>query len=462
MPTLRVWNFLLVLIMLLGVGRTAAAAQDPAADAARNRRRTPVVDVFEKCHDAVVNVATTRIVRVRSPFGGFPFEDFFELPRARQQRVSSVGSGFIIHSRGYIVTNYHVVAQTTDVQVGLSDNTVLPAQVIAADPDHDLAVLKIEPPRELPALPLGRSDDLMVGETVVAIGNPLGLGQTVTAGIVSARDREIRVNDQIAYRGLIQTDTPINPGNSGGPLLDVNGELVGINTAIRGDAQNIGFAIPVSHLWSLLPSLLDIERRERVRVGLEVVGPSAEVVGVRDGSPAFKAGIRRGDRVVSFNAAPLHDGIDYYVRLLEQKPGAKMKLTLRRGDKSVDAVVPLEVVPPPDGAKLAQQMFGLKLRPIPESVRRDLAREFGSGLLSTVGLAVDGVERNSPAEEAEFERGEIILRVGRAPAPTLEDLGLFLEQVGPGEPVAFDVLTLRADAAYHWTAKLRARAPERR
>lgn len=459
MPTPGVWiRFIVLIVALAGCLSDASAQTSPAPDAARrDRRRTPVVEVFDKCHDAVVNIATTRVVRVRSPFGGFPFEDFFELPRSRRQRVSSVGSGFVVHPRGYIVTNYHVVAQTTDVQVGLADNTTLAAQVVAADPDHDLAVLKVDAPRTLPALALGRSDDLMVGETVVAIGNPLGLGQTVTAGIVSARDREIRINEEIAYRGLIQTDTPINPGNSGGPLLNVNGELIGINTAIRGDAQNIGFAIPVDHLWNLLPAMLDIERRERVRVGLQVVGPSAEVVAVRDGSPASRAGVRRGDRVIRFNAAPLHDGIDYYVRLLEQKPGANMNLTLQRGDKPVDVVVPLEVVPPPDGAKLARQMFGLKLRPIPDSVRRDLAREFGPQLLATVGLAVDGVERGSPAEQAEFERGEIILRIGRTPAPTLEDLGLYLEQVSAGEPVAFDVLTLRPDAAYHWTAKLRAR-----
>ena len=178
-----------------------------------------------------------------------------ERPRRRVTRQSA-GSGFIIHPDGYLVTNAHVIARTTEQSVIFANGREYDARVVASDPQRDLAILKIDAGVPLPTLPLGRSDDLMQGETVIAIGNPLGLQHTVTAGVVSATDRSIEVNGGLAFEGLIQTDASINPGNSGGPLLDLRGRVIGMNTAIKPQANSIGFAIPVIMIRELLPSLL--------------------------------------------------------------------------------------------------------------------------------------------------------------------------------------------------------------
>jgi serine protease Do len=424
------------------------AAQSPE----RQRRRSPVVEVFQRSRNAVVNVSTTRIQRVRMLQHGSLWNDMFEFgrPLVRQQRVVSVGAGVVIHEAGYIVTNAHVVAQTSDIQVTFADKREMPAQVVSVDSEHDLAVLKIESDTPLPYIELGRSDDILVGETVIAIGNPRGLEHTVTAGIVSALNRHLQFSDEVVYRGLIQTDAAINPGNSGGPLLNVNAELIGINTAIRGDAQNVGFAIPVSHLWALLPHMLDIERRERVSFGLEISGPHADVQAVRTDSPAGKAGLRRGDRLTHFNDHRLRDGIDYYVRLLEQKPGTTIRLTYKRRDESRHADVTLEPAPPPDGSKLAAKLLGMELVTVPDRVRRryDLPRN--------VGLMVQEVESGGPAHRSEIVPGDLILRVEGSTVHSFEDLGLLLERVKPNERLiieGFDTST--SERWYAWVRAAR-------
>ncbi|MCH8853078.1 MAG: trypsin-like peptidase domain-containing protein, partial [Planctomycetes bacterium] len=228
---------LLITLGCLSVGGTAVA--DAPAD---NPRRTLVVEAFEKTHGAVVNISSTRIVEIsrsRSPLEFF-FQDFdsFLGPRTRRYKSTSVGSGFVIHKNGYIVTNAHVVDRTTDVKITFDDQTSYDAEVVAEDRAHDLALLKIEPKSPLPVLQFGDSSDLMIGETVIAIGNPLGYEHTLTMGVVSATDRDLkltgaRTGQPVVYANLIQTDAGINPGNSGGPLLNVLGQLIGINTAIR-------------------------------------------------------------------------------------------------------------------------------------------------------------------------------------------------------------------------------------
>jgi len=440
------WRLTLV---LAGV---AVGVADAADEAARARRRTPVVEVFEKCRDAVVNINTTRVVRLRSLWGS-PLEEFFDFgpARRRERRVQSIGSGVVIHPSGYIVTNAHVVSQASDVRVSLADEQSLPAGIVAVDNEHDLAVLKVDPPTPLRAVRLGRSDDLMIGETVVAIGNPLGFQHTVTAGIISALDRELQFSDEVVYRGLIQTDAPINPGNSGGPLLNVNGELIGINSAIRGDAQNIGFAIAVDRLWELLPDLFDVERRARVRFGLRVRGPAPTVAAVRAGSPAARAGARVGDRITALAGRPVADAIDFYAKLLAQKPDQTVRLTVQRDGRSLVLEVPLESVPIPDGQKLAEALLGVRLRDIPPDVRREFDLPPGAGLL------VEGVLRGGPADRARMQPGDVILRIDRSPMTSLSDVGLALERVKAGDEVRVDGLRLAADPPFFWTVTLRAR-----
>jgi len=436
----RNYRILAVLLTTLSLIAAAAAQERPA----RQSRRSPVVEVFEQCRDAVVNISTTRVVRVRSLRYGSLFDEIFDFgrPTIREQPVQGIGSGFVVHESGYIVTNGHVVSRAHDVKV-----------IVAVDPEHDLAVLKVNTRRPLPYLKLGRSDDIMVGETVIAVGNPLGLQHTVTTGIVSALDRTLQFGEDTDYRGLIQTDTAINPGNSGGPLLNINAELIGITTAIRGDAQNVGFAIPVDRLWELVPVMLDIERRERVRFGLQVGGAGSDVVAVRSDSPAAKAGLRRGDRVIEFNGRPLRDAIDYYVQLLSHKPGDEVRLTIQRAGEQLDKTVALQAIPPPDGRKLAGQLLGLELAEIPPKVRRELE------LPDYVGVFVDEVARGGPADRADIRPGDLILQLNRTTVATLSDAGLALEDTQPRQEVYIVGRRLRGDprAPFDWWTKLAAR-----
>jgi serine protease Do len=430
----------------------SALAAPPAEHRGRDdRRRSPVVDVFEQCRDSVVNISTTRVVQVRSLGIGRLFPDIFDsAPRTRSQKVQSVGSGVVIHPAGYVVTNAHVVAQASDVKVTFADGKSEPAEIVAVEPDHDLAVLKIVGTHPFAHARLGHNDEILIGETVVAIGNPLGLQHTVTAGIVSALNRDLVVDDSVAYKGLIQTDASINPGNSGGPLLNVNGELIGINTAIRGDAQNIGFAIPVDRLWEVFPEMLDIERRERIKIGMRVSAARAQVEEVRPGSPAAEAGVKVQDEIMRVNGEDLQDGIDYYVHLLSSQPGDNVKLLVKRGDRTLDISVPIQVTPLPDGGRLAQQLLGLKLTTVPSRIRRQYE------LPELNGMMVEEVEGTSPARTG-LEPGDIIRQIENTPVTNLKQVGLVLEQVTPGKPVTIELIRFERDALYLMNVAVRTR-----
>ena len=413
--------------MLLNRG---AIAQSPNGDEAEHRaaRRSPVVEVFEQTHEAIVNISSTEIVTMRSPFGfGSMFDDIFDSPRRRGGRTrevkrTSVGSGFIIHADGYIVTNAHVVARTAEQKVIFADGREYEARVIAADPERDLAVIKIDADRALPVLTLGRSNDLMIGETTIAIGNPVGLQNTVTAGVVSALGRDLDFPGDISLRGLIQTDASINPGNSGGPLLNVLGELIGVNTAIRGDAQNIGFAIPVDRLREVLPDLLDIERRYGIVAGVRV-GTLREprITEVVRDSPADQAGLQPGDILTRINGTTVREGVDYYIAMIGREPGDRIPIELKRQGKVQRASLTLEARPAPDSDSLAWSMLGLKLHPLPRDVADDLGLREGNGLL------VVEVDEAGPAAQLGMQTRDILTSVGKRYVTTLEDLGQILD-----------------------------------
>ncbi len=430
---------------------TPAAALSP--EEALARRRSPVVEVFELRRDAVVNIASTQVdevvVRGGSPFDSL-FDQFFDMPRRQPQTRRftrrSVGSGFVLHPEGYIVTNAHVVSRTADEQkVIFADGGEYDARIVATDRAADLAILKIEADRPLPVLPLGRSDDLLVGETVVAIGNPLGFQHTVTAGVVSATGRSIEIERGLEFDDLIQTDASINPGNSGGPLLNVLGELIGVNTAIRGDAQNIGFAISVDRLRAALPRLLDVERRYRIRSGLALdpFGPP-RVAAVEPGSPAQKAGIRPGDRLVAVDERPVANAIDFDIALMGRAAGEAVPLRLVRGGGETgrsggelrEVALRLDARPAPDGAALAEARLGLVIEELPEDVARRL------GLQRARGLIVAAVDRDGPAARTGIERLDVLLAVGEVYASSLEDLGRRLERVAGGEELPIRILRI--------------------
>ncbi|HSW46049.1 MAG TPA: trypsin-like peptidase domain-containing protein [Phycisphaerae bacterium] len=404
-----------------------------AADAvSRSLRRTPVVIVVENARDSVVNIAATQVMEIKSGLGWVP--DLFDPPfsdrQPRRYERTSLGSGFILHPDGYVVTNAHVAARAARLKITFADGSEHEADPVAFDDSHDLAVLKIKEKGTFPAIRLGRSDDILIGETVVTIGNPLGYQHTVTTGIVSAVDRKITFNDGNTYQGLIQTDTGINPGNSGGPLLNILGELIGITTAIRGDAQNIGFAIPVDTLRKSLPAMLSTEHRQRLRIGLRLTWHGMVQV-VEATGPAAAAGVEPGDELVSINSHPIAHDFDFYIHLLQADPKKRLTLGLKRGGKSITAAITPEAIPVPDGAVLLRQKFGLVVRLLtPEQIRK----------LDIDGrLLITQVERGSPAERAGFVPGLIIFQIGKFFPGNLEEVGVILEHVGRGEKMTFKV-----------------------
>jgi serine protease Do len=433
---MRMCTWLLTVMMLPGLPAARAAAEEDG----RPRRRTPVVEVFEAARDAVVNISSTEIVEVRDPFDRF-FEGIFDRrPRSRPRefKSTSVGSGFVIHADGYIVTNAHVVTRATDRTVIFADGREFEAQVVASDRDHDVAILKIDSPQSLEPLPMGRSSDLMVGETVVAIGNPLGYQHTVTAGVVSAVNRDLAFSAEHVMRGLIQTDASINPGNSGGPLLNVLGELIGVNTAIRGDAQNIGFAIPVDQLRRLLPELLDVERRYRIRSGLKVSASAGPLVlSVEPGSPAQRAGVRAGDQLREIDGLALRESVDFHIALIGRRPGDRLRLVLARDGSLVRTTLRLDDRPKPDAATLTRQRMGIEVRPLPADVARNL------GLPRGGGFVVVDVEPAGPAGRMGMQTRDVLVALGRYYPTTVEELGGLLEYLEPDDEVSVTYLRVK-------------------
>jgi Do/DeqQ family serine protease len=312
----------------------------------------------------VVNVFTSKEVRApRNPLLNDPlFRRFFGDPSVQgPQRASSLGSGVIVSTAGYIVTNFHVVEAADEIEVALADGTQLPAKVVGVDPETDLAVLRVNSER-LQAIAFGRSEQLRVGDPVFAIGNPFGVGQTVTSGIVSALGRSgLHIN---TFENFIQTDAAINPGNSGGALIDAQGNLVGINTAIysrSGGSMGIGFAIPVSTARMVLDQIVKSGKVTRGWIGVEVqeITPAlvesfklgdargAIIAGVLRGGPADRAGVKPGDILTAIDKAPVTDPQSMLNLVAALQPGSSAKLTLRRKAQTLELAVTVGQRPKP-------------------------------------------------------------------------------------------------------------------
>jgi len=327
-------------------------AAPPAASDARGKA-VSYSDAVRKAAPAVVSIFTSKEVkRPRNPFMNDPlFRHFFgDRFEDEAQRAFSLGSGVIISPRGYILTNQHVVEAADEIEVALSDGKKLAAKVVGNDPETDLAVLRVDA-QNLPAITLGQAENLKVGDVVLAIGNPLGVGQTVTMGIVSALHRTgLRIN---TFENFIQTDAAINQGNSGGALIDASGSLVGINTAIlsqSGGSIGIGFAIPVSTAKQVMEQLIATGAVTRGWVGVELqeitpeladsfkLGTTAGVLvaGVQSGSPADRAGIKPGDIVLTVDGKPVRDPDSVRNLIVALVPGKQTTLGLKRGQKALD------------------------------------------------------------------------------------------------------------------------------
>jgi S1-C subfamily serine protease len=343
----------------------------------------------------------------------------------------------IIDPLGYILTNFHVIERASRIQVKLADAQTYEAAFLAGDPINDLALIKIEPRAPLQAIVFARDDDTMLGETVIALGNPFGLEQTVTVGVLSAKNREARYGGEVLYKDILQTDAAVNPGSSGGPLLNLDAELIGINVAIYQAAQNIGFALPVKRAreqlgYWLSPRLLkkqwlgfDVEPRAG---GLQVT-PVAPALPPRGAAPAA------GDALVAVNGQPVATLFDYHRALLPLTTGQVARLTLRRGADTRELVVRMLPLPQPDGPKLALDLLGLTLKPLGEV-------QGPPALQGRPGLVITAVAGNRAAVKAGVQPGLLLVRINNVDVTSLADVGVALENVRRGAPVNLVVVRL--------------------
>jgi len=386
-------------ILFLGIGLSSLVGAEPPEGI--NLRKTVTVEVVEKSKDAVVNISATKRVRQRvSAFGGDPFFEQFGPGQIVERDAGSLGSGFIAHPDGYVITNHHVIDRARTVTVELSDGRKLPAEVISSDAEADLAVLKIQESGPFPTLPLGDSSDLMIGEPVIAVGNPLGYAHSVSTGIVSALHRELPINPQISLKDVLQTDAAINPGNSGGPLLNAYGQVIGINTAIRGDAQNIGFAIQVNTLRDLIPDLLSPRQTAKLDLPLQL----AERRTMAAPATVTPEVTFDGKTVTKVNGREVRDILDAYVQLLKLKNGDEVSIEL--ADGGVQTVTAKEL-PLPEGLATARDRLGLKL----DALTPALSQKYGIPV--ETGMLVMEVLTRSPAAKAGVQPGDVIVQIGR-------------------------------------------------
>ncbi|MCK6469729.1 MAG: trypsin-like peptidase domain-containing protein [Candidatus Brocadia sinica] len=409
----------------------------PALETSSNRR-TPIVMAVEKVGPAVANISTERLITQRhvDPFFGSRselfdqyFNDFFG--QSQKQMVERpLGSGVIIDEDGYIVTNEHVVSRASKIKVRLSDGKDFEATMISSDPISDIAVLKINSPAPLPYVKMGTSKDLMIGETVVALGNPFGLENSVTTGVLSAKNRTMTFSSEygdIKYDGLIQTDALINPGNSGGPLINIDGELIGINAAIVNQAQGIGFAIPVDKVRQTLVKLFNFRELNKIWFGVQVeekndVSKGIMVSSVDAGSPADKAQIKNGDYITQIDSKEIQDILDFEKYILKKNAGDKLYIYLNRGGREIKVEVTLEKAPLPSVEKLALEKLGLFV----QDLTPQLAKQLNLWWLKS-GVLISGVQKKSPSANVGIMAGHVLVYVGQYRINNIEELGALLK-----------------------------------
>ena len=450
-----VFVFLVMFVFQSGILTPEVAAADAPRMVPENFSH-----LAEVAKPAVVNIRTEKTVQgggkvfrhfFGNPFGGRerdPFKDFFgpfEEGPMKEFKQRSLGSGFIIDKEGFIVTNNHVVEGADQIKVRLANEEEYEATVVGRDPKTDLALIKIEGAKDLVPLPVGDSDAQEVGTWVVAIGSPFGLEQTVTAGIVSAKGRIIGSGP---YDDFVQTDASINPGNSGGPLINMNGEVIGINTAIVASGQGIGFAIPINMAKDIIAQLKSKGEVTRgwMGVGIQDLTPElAEYYKVKDetgvlvtqvfeGDPADKAGIKTNDIITAVNGEPVTDSRELSRRIAALGVGQKAEITIVRDGR--EKTVTIETAKRQDEQTLASKetesddKLGLSL----QSLEPEMAARLGYEETEK-GVLVTGVEGGSKADKAGVQQGDLIKEINRKPVAGIEDFRKQLSKVKKGDPI---------------------------
>lgn len=415
--------------------------------------RNGFVGVTKTVQPSVVSVRSERTVTVSAGegfgedfFKGTPFEDFFKQhggPPMKKRQMGE-GSGVIVDPKGYILTNYHVVAGADKLTIRLFDGREFKGDVKGTDPKTDLAVIHVEA-KDLPVALLGDSDKIQVGEWAIAIGSPFGLEETVTVGVISAKGRTGLGTG--TYEDFIQTDASINPGNSGGPLVNIEGEVIGINAMIISPGQGIGFAIPINLAKTIMAELIRTGKviRPWVGIGLQDLTPElmknfnvkdkegALISQVYEGSPAEKAGLKTGDILVQIDGKKIKDSQDVVREVLKRPVGQKVFLEIIRDGKRVEISVTTAQMPSMPGERKpagpSKEWFGLRVA----TVTPDIAKQLG--LAKAAGVVVEGVEMGSAAQSAGFRKGDVILEVNRQKIRDMNDYRSAMEKIKPDQGV---------------------------
>ena len=388
----------LILALLLASGLTEAFSPPAIAS---SLRRTPVVEAVQKARPSVVNIQGRKTIRAEQveSSGGDPF-----------RQVNGMGTGIIVDPRGYILTNYHVVENVEVIHVTLEDKREFIGRFVAHDPVSDLAIIRIDAGMQLPVIDMGVSSDLMPGESVIAVGNAFGYEHTVTCGIISALHREVQVSATQKYRDLIQTDASINPGNSGGPLLNIDGQMIGVNVAVRVGAQGIGFAIPVDEALDIAARLLNVERIDQKTHG--VIGQSYRqggaaaflVTASKPESPARQAGLQSGDVIVAVEDTVVRRPLDFERALLGRKDDRPIALRIER--EGQQRTVELRLAEMRSGDIFDQttwRVLGLRLAPVSSAEFRDLNTRYRGG------MRITAVRPDSAAAAQGIQSGDVLV-----------------------------------------------------
>jgi serine protease Do len=469
-------KFFAAILSLLMLG-LALAGDAPALAAPRAGddvyTQNPIARIAKESSPAVVNIDTeTMVTRNPHPFANDPFfREFFGQEFERFNRsvpMRGKGSGFIVDKEGYIITNNHVVEGADKITVTMQDGRHLEAKLIGKDPTFDLAVIKVDA-EKLPVLPMGDSDAAEVGEWVVAIGNPHGFEHTVTAGIISAKNRTLQAAD-INFQGFMQTDAAINPGNSGGPLINLNGEVVGINTAIVPYAQGIGFAVPVNMAKQVMDDLIKHGEVKRGWLGVmlqtltpgfaetyKIPTPEGAIVSdIVTGSPAEKAGFKRGDVIVSVDGDKIKNSQDVVLRIRNKMMGDRVRVEVYRDGKKTNLRVTLGDIPGKDverkeprrrtgvrPPKQSSDRIGATVSEIDDTLKEEY------GLSADKGIVVTAVDRGSIAARIGLKAGDQILEVNRKRVESVSDWEKSVEN----DPATVVLLVSRGGQTLFFTYK---------
>jgi serine protease Do len=411
----------------------------PSSACAEDLRRTAIVRAIETSRDSVVNIHGEKFVSD----SGDETED---------RRVNGMGTGVVIDTRGYAVTNFHVVDGVREIEVTLASGRTVAARLISHDRRTDLAIIKIDTVDPLPVIQLGTSDDLLTGETVLALGNAFGYEHTVTRGIISALHRNVDVSPTQRYEDLIQTDASINPGNSGGPLLNIKGEMIGINVAVRAGAQGIGFAIPVDSVLRIVTGLLSVERIDHTWHGIvcRTCGTSAIIESVHRQSPAETIGMRAGDVILRVGDRTVTSQLDIERALLGRKAGEIVAVTVTRegNEENYSLALAKAKQQKVSAAERSWEQLGLRLAPAVSSTVQQLQPRYHGGLL------VQEVRFGSPASDKGIRPGDILVGLHIWETVKPDNVSYILDQIKSDqlETVKFYILRGRDTLFGHLTS----------